>query len=99
QRRGGAIQTLEDIAFPERVANAFLAAAAYLGKTFWPVSLAVLYPHPHLSLLDASVIASALLLGSITALALWTWNSARFFAFGWLWYLGTLVPVIGLIPV
>ena len=99
QRAGGALQTLESFTLSERVANALLAYAGYIGKTLWPVSLAVFYPFEHDGLLMWSVAASALLLIGVTALVLRLAPSAPYFAVGWLWYLGTLVPVLGLVQV
>ena len=99
QRRGGALQTLQTIPFAERLANAVVAYAAYLEKTVWPTALAVFYPHEHPGLVTWQVAASALFLVAVTTLALWLARKAPFIAFGWLWYLGTLVPVIGLVQV
>ncbi len=99
QRRGGAVLSFEDLPFAERLANAPLAAVAYLGKTFFPTSLAFFYPYPPVGLLSGSVGAAMLLLVGATALVLRSRREAPFLAFGWLWYLGTLVPVLGLIQV
>jgi len=99
QRSGGSLETLEGLRFAERLANAVLAYASYLSKTFWPASLAVFYPHPHAGLLAWSVVGSALLLAGVTALALRLARRAPFVAFGWFWYVGTLLPVIGLVQV
>ena len=99
QQRAGAIRPLE--AFPPavRLAQAPVSAARYLLKTLWPFDLAVFYPHPaavppwwHLALAAAT-------LAGITALAVRTRRTRPFIAVGWLWFLGTLVPVIGLVQV
>jgi Flp pilus assembly protein TadD len=86
------------ISWVERVANAVLAYARYTAKTFWPTDLAILYPHPkHWPV--------ALALGALAVLAVWTilclrnWRKSPFLAVGWLWFLGTLVPTIGLVQV
>jgi tetratricopeptide (TPR) repeat protein len=71
----------------------------YLGKTLLPTSLAVFYPHPHVGLGTWPVAGAALLLACITAGALLTAKRAPFFIVGWLWYLGTLAPVIGIVQV
>ena len=98
QRAGGALQTLSTVSIPARVANAALAYVSYLWKTLWPASLAVFYPHPgHWS--AWAVLGSALLLCGVTTLALRLARRARHLLFGWLWFLGTLVPVIGLVQV
>ncbi len=81
-----------------RVANAVVSVVRYLGKFFVPIDLAVLYPHPgHWS---GGIIAVALLLVSVlTGLALWQWRRRPWLAVGWLWFLGMLVPVSGLVQV
>ena len=82
-----------------RVANAIHAYAAYLGKFLWPRDLAVFYPYPGAGLAGASVLVALAVLLAVTALA---WRArARCPAalVGWLWYLGTLVPVIGIVQV
>ena len=100
QSGAGAVQTLQRFTFAERVANALLSAVSYLGKTFWPSALAVFYPYPDgLALSSGVVVGSALLLAGATTVALRLARRAPFLAFGWLWYLGTLVPVIGLVQV
>lgn len=95
QSGGGAISQTP---LTERFANAALAYARYVAKTFWPADLAIVYPHPrHWSLVLA--------LGATALLAVWTmlcvrnWRRNPFLAFGWFWFLGTLVPTIGLIQV
>ena len=99
QRSGGAVKTMEEFPFAERCANAALAYVSYLGKTFWPSSLAVFYPHPHIGLFTWAACGSALLLAGATVLAFRLAKRAPYLAFGWFWYLGTLVPVIGLVQV
>ena len=98
QRAGGALQTLSSVSFPARSANAAVAYVSYLGKTVWPASLAVFYPHPG-SWSAWQAVGAALVLCCVTALALRLARRAPFFLFGWLWFLGTLVPVIGLVQV
>jgi tetratricopeptide (TPR) repeat protein len=99
QRAGGAVQSLARFSFSERAANALLTYAAYLGKTVWPAALAVFYPYPHVGLHSTSVLLSMLLLGAITAAVLRLEKPAPYLAFGWIWYVVTLVPVIGLVQV
>src|SRR5206468_11665401 len=70
----------------------------YLGKLFWPHNLAVIYPHPgHWPW--PTVLVATLVLAGVTVVALALVNSHRYFAVGWLWFLGTLVPVIGLVQI
>lgn len=87
-------------AFPvsHRLANAVLSYVKYLGMTIAPRGLAVFYPMP-LSFSAWKVALAALLLAILTALALLAVRRAPYVTVGWLWYLGTLVPVIGLIQV
>jgi Tfp pilus assembly protein PilF len=95
QRAGHAVRALPA---SERWGNAVVAYVRYLGEAFWPVRLAVLYPHPGDSLPDWKVILAAALLLSITALVL-LWRERHYLVVGWLWFLGTLVPVIGIVSV
>jgi Flp pilus assembly protein TadD len=95
QRSGGAVQSLDAFPFGERFANAFLACASYLGKTVWPVALSVFYPYPHRVLPVLALLGALALLVSITVLALELARTAPYVLVGWLWFLGTLVPVIG----
>ncbi len=81
-----------------RFANALVAYARYLGKAFWPSRLAVTYPHLGVMLPAWQIIGSAALLVILTGLVLY-WRERRYLAVGWFWFLGTLVPVIGLVQV
>jgi protein O-mannosyl-transferase len=94
----GAMSSLERLPFRERVLNTVAAYGAYLGELVWPTKLAVLYPHPHGGLPLEDVARAALILAAITGLVLWA-RRRRYLAVGWLWFLGTLVPVIGLVQV
>lgn len=97
QRGFGAVVSLTRLPLPERAANAAIAYVAYIGKTFWPADLAVLYP-VHEPAPGAAVFA-VFILAVITGAA-WRWLRQRpYLAVGWLWYLGMLVPVIGLVQV
>ncbi len=93
QRAGQAVRSLPA---SERWGNAIVAYVRYLGKAFWPSRLAVLYPHPGDSLPAWRVIAAAVVLLSITALV-FVLRQRRYLVVGWLWFLGTLVPVIGIL--
>jgi tetratricopeptide (TPR) repeat protein len=98
-QRTVAIQTLERFPLDVRVENAVYAYAMYLWKAFWPTGLAVYYPHPGNALASWQVAMAALVLAGVSILA-WTQRSIRpYLLTGWLWYLGTLVPVIGLVQV
>ncbi len=93
----GAIRLTEDYSFPIRLANTSISYMQYIIKMVWPVRLAVFYPHPgpNVSILYA-VISAALLL-AVTILVLRLAKNRRYLVTGWFWYLGTLVPVIGLV--
>jgi protein O-mannosyl-transferase len=88
-----------------RVANAFLAYTGYIGKIVWPGELAVFYPHPAIlrpelrDWFDWRVAAAALLVMALCLAAFRVAKREPFLFVGWFWYLGTLVPVIGLIQV
>jgi Tfp pilus assembly protein PilF len=85
--------------FDQRLVNAVFAYFAYLGQTFWPAKLAVYYPYP---LRDDSTVQAFILFAVLMAITFATLCSIRrapYLAVGWLWFLGTLVPVIGLVQV
>ncbi len=85
--------------YPQRIARAAVLYVAYLGKTLWPVNLAAMYPDGGDGELLAGV-GAGVLLALLTAGALWgAWRGQRWLAVGWFWYLGTLVPTIGLVQV
>lgn len=98
QQAGGAVRSTEQFSFGVRVANAVYAYAMYLWKTVCPLKLAPLYPHPGASLGAGTVALSAIVLVAITALA-FRFRERRYLLAGWLFFLGTLVPVIGLVQV
>jgi tetratricopeptide (TPR) repeat protein len=92
------LHAFNPIPLSARVANALLAYAAYLRKLFIPTSLAL--PYPLRAVSTTAAIAAALLLIAITAAALFAWRrGAPWWAVGWFWFLGTLVPVIGLVQI
>jgi len=95
QRSAGAVQPTPLLT---RIENALLSSITYLAQTFYPVRLAVSYPFPK-SISPWHGIAALVVLLGVSALAIWTWRRTPYFAAGWFWYLGTLVPVIGLVQV
>ena len=99
QRSGGIVKSLDSFTPAERIANAVVAYAAYLGKLVWPADLAILYPHTRLALSDGKVIAAAAALVAISWLTFRFRGTHRAPLVGWLWFLGTLIPVIGLVQV
>ena len=90
------------VPFGDRLPTAVVAPVAYLGKTLWPTDLAVLYPHPALAGGHPyplwQVLGAASLLVAVTVAVLRA-HHRPYLAVGWLWYLGSLVPVVGLVQV
>jgi protein O-mannosyl-transferase len=80
-----------------RLGNAVLSYAKYVGKVIWPADLAPLYPHPGLSVSASQAVVAALALAAITALVVF--SRRRYMLVGWLWFLGVMVPMIGLVQV
>jgi protein O-mannosyl-transferase len=78
-----------------RIGNAIVSYARYLGKAFWPTDLAPMYPHPGYFLKPWHVVAALLVLLAITGLVL-AGRRHRYLSVGWFWFLGTLVPMLGL---
>ena len=98
QKSAGAVLPEELLSLKLRVANALVSYISYLGKLFWPSNLAVIYPLPETLPLYQVLGACAALL-CLTSIAILAWKKFPYIAVGWLWYLGTLVPVIGLVQV
>jgi Flp pilus assembly protein TadD len=99
QSTGGAMGNLESYPAGVRIANAVVAYVGYIGKMLWPVNLAAFYPHPVDSLPWWQVASSGLLLAGLTAVAIGLRRRHPYVLFGCLWYVVTLVPVIGLVQV
>jgi tetratricopeptide (TPR) repeat protein len=99
QRAAGAMGHLDGLTFDLRLANAIHSTAIYVLDSFWPRGLAVLYPHPVASLSLAEVAASAVFLLAVTLAVARCAASRPYAVVGWLWFLITLVPVIGLVQV
>ena len=97
-QRGEAVMSFEQRPLGLRLANAAVAYIVYLAKTVWPVNLAVIYPLPH-EFPPWQVIAAVLLLAAITVFSWSMRRNAPYLLVGWLWFLGTLVPVIGIVQV
>ena len=99
QHRGGAVASLEEFPTGVRIANALAAYAGYVGKTIVPRHLAIFYPHPGSSMPVWQVIGSSVFLAGATILAVYYGRKRRYLLVGWLWYVITLIPVIGLVQV
>jgi tetratricopeptide (TPR) repeat protein len=98
QHRGGMVASLEEIPLPYRLDNVPLAYTRYLLKMLWPAHLAIFYPLPKTISLPAGCSAVAVLI-AITAAVWFGRKRGPYGLVGWLWFLGTLVPVIGLVQV
>jgi tetratricopeptide (TPR) repeat protein len=98
QKQSGAVMPAALLGLPERVGNALLSYWRYIGMTFWPGALSPFYPLPA-AVNPWAAVAAAAGLAAVTALALRRGRERPYLAVGWSWYLGTLVPVLGLVQV
>jgi len=96
QKSGQGIASLNAFPFNTRITNALLSYAGYLGKTFHPFRLAVFYPYEY-HFYAWQIIISSLALISITLFSIYFIKRRPYLITGWLWYVGTLVPVIGIV--
>lgn len=95
----GAIGWTEQLPMSERLSNAMVAYVVYIRQMFWPAGLAVFYPHPENRLPGWEISLALFILVGITLAAFLLRKTAPYLVTGWLWYLGMLVPVIGLVQV
>jgi tetratricopeptide (TPR) repeat protein len=98
QSRGGSVADLGEVGLGSRIANAAFSYAAYGWKTLWPARLAIFYPYRH-ALPSWELGGAVLLLVGVTAAVVASARRAPWAAVGWLWFVGTLVPVIGVVQV
>ena len=98
QQKGGALQSIDKLPLGVRIANAFVSYIIYIRKTFWPIDLAIYYSHPGLWPLW-QVLGAIFFLGVVTLTVIRAAKSLPYLAVGWLWFAGTLVPVIGIVQV
>jgi tetratricopeptide (TPR) repeat protein len=99
QRAGEALTSAVAVPLKHRIINALISYVTYIEKMFWPSRLAVFYPYFPSKLTIWSGVAPLLLLVAMSGLVLWLAKRHRYMVTGWFWYLGTLVPVIGLVQV
>ena len=99
QSRAGAVRTFTEVPVALRLWNALVSYAKYLLRAFWPNDLAVFYPWPKGGIPAWQVIGAAVLLIGITAFCVFERKIRSYLIVGWLWFMGTLVPVIGLVQV
>jgi protein O-mannosyl-transferase len=97
QGSGGAIS--QRILLQNRIANAIVTYVIYLADMFWPHNLAHYYPHEAYNWQTFDILGALVILGGITVAALWLRKTRPYLLVGWLWYLVTLIPVIGIVQV
>jgi len=97
QRSSGALDVIENLSLHEQIGNAIVSYVIYIGKMIWPSRLAILYLHPGSSLSMVQVLICGVLLLLISVYFIYIARKWKYLTVGWLWYLGTLVPVIGLV--
>ncbi len=98
QKKGGSVASLEAIPAGTRIANALVSYIVYIRKMVWPADLAMYYPYPGpLSIWHA--LGASLLLAALTFAVIRRAKSFPYLAVGWLWFAGTLVPVIGIVQI
>jgi Flp pilus assembly protein TadD len=95
-RQAGALASFEVVPLTARLENALVSYAIYILKMVWPVNLAVFYPYSQSSLVAPAVVA-AMALGAVTVTVIRAFPRWPYLAVGWLWYVVTLLPVIGLV--
>ncbi|MFO0946030.1 MAG: tetratricopeptide repeat protein [Planctomycetota bacterium] len=99
QQDTGALAGLSIYPWSQRLANVGTSYVSYIVMTFWPTNLGAYYPHPEHTLPITRVLACYALLIAITMGVIGCWKRAPYLAVGWFWYLGTLVPVIGIVQI
>jgi tetratricopeptide (TPR) repeat protein len=93
-----AMIAVHQLTFPERIGNAMISYVAYIGQMFWPVGLSVVYPYPDGVNMALAFLAFAVLL--VVSVLFFIWREKYpFLLVGWLWFLGVLVPMIGIVQV
>ena len=98
QKAGGAVQAFAQYSLPLRLETAVISYVSYLGQAFWPTKLVAMYPHPAKLYPAWEVGTAVVLLLLVTALVIRA-RDQRYLAVGWFWFLGSLVPMIGLVQV
>jgi Flp pilus assembly protein TadD len=93
------VATIERLPLDYRIANMFLSYIRYIGKMIWPSGLAIGYPYPHVNFSNIIPFVCLLIFVAITILSIYTLRRKKYIAVGWLWYAGTLIPMIGLVQV
>jgi tetratricopeptide (TPR) repeat protein len=97
QQTAGAVIGIKSFPLDARLANAVVSYAHYVGRTFWPTSLAMLYPYENWT--SARIAGSTGLFAGLSWLAIWSARRRPYVFVGWFWFIGMLIPVIGLVQV
>lgn len=97
QRAAHAVRTASEVTWTVRIANATVSYVRYIEKALWPARLAAMYPRP--AYLPMWQVAGAAALLIVLSILILRWHSRRYLIVGWLWFLGTLVPMIGIVTV
>jgi protein O-mannosyl-transferase len=97
QRQGRALRSLEEFSFSARMGNAIVGYVRYVAHTFWPIRLSPIYPYTGSP--GAAKIAAAAALLAVMTIIVARRRDLRYLAVGWFWFLGTLVPMIGIVQV
>ena len=95
----GAVGFTEQLPVVSRINNTIVTYVLYIGQMFWPAKLAVFYPHPENRMPLSQIILALLILAGITTGSIAVRKQRPYLLVGWLWYIGMLVPVIGLVQV
>jgi tetratricopeptide (TPR) repeat protein len=96
QQQGGSVQSVNNLSMSFRIGNAFVSYARYIGKMIWPQNLAALYLRSgNWTALEVALAVALLLV--LSSIAIWQSRRRPWLAVGWFWYVGTLVPVIGIV--
>src|SRR5581483_630702 len=98
QKHGGSIMSADAMPLPLRLENVLVSYATYLRQFFWPGGMELFYPYPR-SLPPWETVGAGLLLAALSLAVVGLARKQPYLAVGWFWYLGTLVPVIGLVQV
>ena len=98
QGHGGSIAASDSLSLSTRIQNAAYSYVIYIFHGIWPLRLAAFYPHPGTALAGWKVAIAVIVLLAVTAVV-WRYREHRYLLTGWLWYLGSMVPVIGILQV
>ncbi len=99
QTNVGTVAPVRGLGLYARFSNAIVSYVRYIGKMLWPIDLAVFYPHPGDKLPLWLVLGAAVVLAGVSVWVVKVSNKHKYLLTGWFWYIGTLVPVIGLVQV